>query len=73
MVLGKNWRVQKMAAHSLKVASRPEAKWVKLNWPQKTTGPHWVQVPPELFPYLHEAESDPASLLKRVRKHYQRY
>lgn len=55
------------------VASRPEAKWVKLNWPGKIAGPHWVQVPPELFQHLHEAETDPASLLKRVRKHHERF
>lgn len=62
-----------MAAHSLKVASRPEAKWVKLNWTNKMVGPHWVQVPPELFQHLYEAESDPASLLRRLREHYRRY
>lgn len=59
---------------NLKVAtSRTEAKWVKLNWPGECTGPHWIQVPPELFCFLHEAESDPASLLRRVREHYKRY
>lgn len=62
-----------MVAHLLKMTPRPEAKWVKLNWTNKMVGPHWVQVPPALFPYLHEAESDPASLLKRIRSYHERY
>lgn len=62
-----------MIANLKVAASRPEAKWVKLEWPGTTTGPHWIQVPPVLFPYLHEAASDPKSLLRRVREYHGRY